>query len=99
MGVFFKKDLINTYAEKEDVTKAEAERRIDSVFKIILNELFAGNDVRLNNFFNFFLKTRRAKPGKNPLTGQDFVIPEVKTVLVRMTKPVKDVIQGKREHE
>jgi DNA-binding protein HU-beta len=74
----------------------EAERRFNDVLDLITDELYAGNDVKLNHFFNFFVKELAAKNGKNPVTKEDMVIPKVKTIRVRMTKPVKDAIQGKK---
>lgn len=95
-NTIYKKDLIAELAVKENITKVEAEKRIDTVLDMIADKLVDGNNVKLANFFNFFAKTRKAKKAKNPQTGAEQVIPETKTVHAKMTKPLKDRVQGKK---
>jgi nucleoid DNA-binding protein len=92
----FKKDLKREYAEMRGITETEAEIRMEDIFEMINAHLVGGNDVKLNNFFNFFGRKRKAKAGKNPQTGADMVINETRTVVAKMTKPLKDRIQGKK---
>jgi nucleoid DNA-binding protein len=92
----FKKDLIAQYAESEGITKVEAEKRIDTIFELITTNLVNGNDVKLANFFNFFVKELKEKQAKNPQTGEPMTIPATRTCSVKMTKPLKERIQGKR---
>lgn len=93
----FKKDIVAEYAEKEGITKVEAEKRIDAILGLVGDNLVAGFDVKLTNFFNFFVRERKAKEGKNPRNPEEtIIIPATKTVVAKMTKPMKDRIQGKR---
>lgn len=94
--VVYKKDLVVELSEKENITKVEAERRIDVVFDMVTEKLEAGKDVKLANFFNFFNRKRGEKKAKNPQTGEDMIIHATKTVVAKMTKPLKDRIQGKK---
>lgn len=91
----FKKDLVNRYSEDADITKTEALQRIDDVLDLIKDALFEGHDVKLSGFFNFFVRERRAKEGVNPITQAPMTIPASKYVHVKMSKTVKDRIQGK----
>jgi nucleoid DNA-binding protein len=92
----FKNEIIADYAVQEGITKVEAEKRLEDILGLITGYLVAGDDVKVNNFFNFFVKHRDAKDGKNPITKEPMTIPAVTTVVARMTKPLKDRIQGKR---
>lgn len=92
----YKTDIIEMYAGKKGITKTEATERIDDIFEIIVSELVNERIIKLANFFNFFPSRRKAKPGKNPVTNEDMIIPETKTLVVKMTKPVKDRVQGKK---
>ncbi|WMT39250.1 HU family DNA-binding protein [Paenibacillus sp. D2_2] len=94
--VIYKKDLVAELADKEEITKVEAERRIDIILDMVIDKLGAGKDVKLANFFNFFNRKRKEKNAKNPQTGEDMVIRATKTVVAKMTKPLKDRIQGKK---
>lgn len=95
-AVKFKKDLVATYAEKVGITKVEAEKRINDVCELVSENLANGIDVKVANFFNFFVRERDAKEGRNPKTGEPMVIPATKTVVARMTKSLKERVQGKR---
>lgn len=92
----YKKDLILHYAEIRGLSKTEAEERVEDILGLITDYLVADHDVKLNNFFNFFVRPRKAKKGKNPVTGADMEIAATKTVVSKMTKPLKDRIQGKK---
>lgn len=92
----FKKDLVAELAEKENITKTEAERRVDLIFGMVADKLVAGDDVKVANFFNFFNRERAKKDGKNPQTGEPMVIPATRTIVAKMTKPLKDRVQGKK---
>ncbi|NGQ95340.1 HU family DNA-binding protein [Brevibacillus sp. SYP-B805] len=95
MNTVFKRDLRDEYAEKRGITKVEAERRIDDVFELIASHLENGQNVKLANFFNYFVKERAAKNAKNPHTGEPLMIEATRTVVVKMTKTMKQRIQGK----
>lgn len=96
METKFKRDIAKEYADIENITISEAEKRINTIFEIVTANLVEGNDVKLANFFNFFVKDLKAKDGVHPQTGEPIVINAVRTVVAKMTKPLKERIQGKR---
>ncbi|MGA4519269.1 HU family DNA-binding protein [Solibacillus silvestris] len=96
MQTKFKRDIAKEYAAIEDIPVNEAEKRINAIFEIVTVNLVEGNDVKLANFFNFFVKDLKAKDGVHPQTGKPMVINAVRTVVSKMTKPLKERIQGKR---
>jgi nucleoid DNA-binding protein len=93
----YKDDLVRIYAEQEGITKTEAKKRVDDILGLISDSLVLGENVKMNNFFNFFVRELKAKEGKNPYTKKPMVIPATRSVHARMTKPLKDRIQGKRD--
>lgn len=88
-------DLARVYAESYNISIAEAKRRLDQMANVIVSELEKGNDVMLNNFFNFKLKERKAKKARDLHTGKPTIIPATRTVVVQMAAPTKRKIQGK----
>lgn len=96
MDTKFKKDIAKEYSNLEGITKVEAEKRIDTILEIVTSNLENGYNVKLANFFNFFVKDRKEKEAKNPQTGEHMMIPAVRTVVAKMTKPLKERVQGKR---
>lgn len=93
----FKNDIRDQYAEAKGITKTEAENRINDIFELVATHLENGRDVKLANFFNFFVKVRDAKNGLHPQTGVPMVIEATRTCVVKMTKPFKARIQGKNK--
>lgn len=91
----FRNTLANDYSLFRDISKREAEDRVDDVLNLISAYLVSGNDVKLHGFFNFHVRDRKAKAGKNPVTGADMTIPATRTVVAKMTAPLKRRIQGK----
>lgn len=93
--VVYKDDLKEEYAQREGITKAEALKRINDVFELIASHLEAGRDVKVANYFNFFVRERAEKKAVHPQTGEDMVIPATRTVVTKMSSPLKKRIQGK----
>ena len=74
-----KKDLADALSEKNGMTKKAAADAVNTVFDAILNHLSSGQDVSVHGFGTFKTKTRSARTGRNPQTGESVSIPE-KTV-------------------
>jgi len=73
-----KKQLAGKIAEKHDISKAEAERIIDTALAEITEALVRGEKVRLVGFGNFVVRKRKGRVGRNPQTGEKIVIGETK---------------------
>lgn len=91
----FKKDLIYKFAVANNLPTKEAQKLFQSVLDLIVEELLAGNNVKIVNFFNFFIKERKEKQAINPVTKAPMVIPAVKTIHVKMSKSIKEALQKK----
>lgn len=88
-------DMARSYAKMYNISIAEAKRRLDQMAEVIVSELEDGNDVMLNNFFNFRIRERCAKRARDLQTGEPTIIPATRTVVVQMAAPTKRRIQGK----
>ena len=87
--------LARKYASKYGISINEAKRRLDEMADVISSELVEGNDVMLNNFFNFKVRERKAKKARDLNTGEPTIIPATRTVVVQMSAPLKRKIQRK----
>jgi len=56
------------------LNKREAKEFIDSFFEEIRSQLVAGREVKLAGFGSFAPRTKKQRPGRNPKTGQQFLI-------------------------
>lgn len=65
-----KKDLIETLAAKNDLSKAAASRVLDTLLETITTAVAKKQDVTLIGFGTFKAVKRAARKGKNPRTGE-----------------------------
>ena len=87
-----KTELIAAVAEKTDVTKKEAEKAVAAVLETVSDALAAGERVQLVGFGTFEVRTREARTGKNPRTGEPVAIPASKVPAFKAGKALKDVV-------
>ena len=87
-----KAELILEVAERANLSKGEAENAVEEMISIVEKELSKGNDVKLSGFGVFSKKTRLARKGTNPSSGDIIVIPENNTVSFRPSKLLKEKV-------
>lgn len=73
-----KTDFIARVAEQTGVTKKTAREVIEAALNLIADSLMDDEKVVLTRFGTFELRTRRARRGVNPRTGQEMLIPSIK---------------------
>ena len=65
-----KTDLINSVAQKADISKKDADKAVSAVIAAISDSLVAGEKVQLIGFGTFEVRDRAAREGKNPAAGK-----------------------------
>jgi DNA-binding protein HU-beta len=88
-----KNDLVTAVANSSGLTKTDAAKAVDGVFKAIADALKAGDEVRLVGFGTFAVADRAASEGRNPRTGETIKIPASKQPKFKAGKGLKDAIQ------
>ena len=78
-----KTELIAAVAEKADLSKKDAEAAITATVDAI---------VQLVGFGSFEVKTRAARVGRNPRTGEEIPISEAKLPVFKAGKALKDAV-------
>ena len=88
------KAMVNQ-AEQRNGVKLSA-RQMDAVLSSMIgtvtDALKNGEKVVLPGFGMFAVKTRPARQGRNPYTGENIAIPERKTPAFKATKTLKDAV-------
>lgn len=90
-----KKQLAGKVANKSDLTKAEAERLIDTMLGEISETLIKGEKVRLVGFGNFVVRSRKGRIGRNPQTGEKITIGQSKSPAFVPGSNLKKSVKGK----
>ncbi len=85
-----KLELTEIVSNSLNVTKVEGTKIVDSVIGAIENALKKGDKVVLTGFGTFEVKTRAARIGKHPKTGEDIKIPASKAIHFKEGKALKD---------
>ena len=87
-----KTELIAAVAEKADLSKKDAEAAITATVDAIAEALTQGEKVQLVGFGSFEVKTRAARVGRNPRTGEEIPISEAKLPVFKAGKALKDAV-------
>ena len=87
-----KSELVAQLADANDLTKRQAEKVIDDFLDLISEELSKGEKVVLSGFGTFEVRTRVARSGRNPRTGEEINVPAQKTPAFKVGKILKDAV-------
>lgn len=87
-----KSELIAQLADSNDLSRRQAEKVIDDFLELIADELAKGEKVVLSGFGTFEVRTRVARSGRNPRTGEEINVPEQKTPAFKVGKILKDAV-------
>ncbi len=89
-----KAELISAIAEQANLTKKDAELALSAVIDSIKEALVKGDKVSLIGFGTFEVRTRAAREGKNPSTGEKINIAACKVPAFKPGKALKDKVNG-----
>ena len=89
-----KAHLAELLFEQIGLNKRESKDMVDAFFYLIAQSLIAGEDVKLSGFGNFQIRTKAARPGRNPRTGEAIPIEARRVVTFHASSKLKEQIQG-----
>ncbi len=72
-------DLAAEVAGRAPLTKAQAKSAVNAVFEVIRDALANGETVSVTGFGRFSTKSRPARTGRNPRTGESVAVAASKT--------------------
>ncbi|MFH1421502.1 MAG: HU family DNA-binding protein [Planctomycetota bacterium] len=84
-----KADLIESVWKEMQGTRADAERYVNAVLDSVSKGLKKQKEVQLVGFGSFRVKSRKARMGRNPQTGEKMRIKASKTVTFKPGKDLK----------
>ena len=85
-----KSDIIAEIANKSNLTKADAEKALNSFVEITKDTLKKEGRLALAGFGSFIVSERKERQGRNPQTGETMTIKASKTVMFRAGKALKE---------
>ena len=87
-----KTELIDAVASSTDLSKADATRAVDAVIDNITDTLRGGDSVTLVGFGTFEVRSRAARTGRNPQTGETIQIKASRAPAFKAGKAFKDAV-------
>jgi len=87
-----KQELIDVVSEKAGLTKKDTGAVVDVILESIVDSLKRGEKVALVGFGTFEAKTRKAREGRNPATGETIQIPARTVPSFKAGRALKDAL-------
>ena len=91
-----KTQLIDSIHRKIDLPKAYASKALETLLEITKKSLEGGEDVLISRFGKFCVKTKNARRGRNPQTGDDLTLGSRRVVIFKCSRVLKDKINAKK---
>lgn len=89
-----KRDLIQAVQRETGLPKSLAADAVNAVFSEIAAALLNNNKILIPGFGTFLVKTRNARQGTNPRTGETIDLPESKRVFFSQSKSIARALNG-----
>lgn len=90
-----KAELIDSVYEKVGFSKKEAADLVELVFENMKEELCKGGAIKISGFGKFRVRSKKARMGRNPQTGQAMEISARKVLTFTPSRILRDGINGK----
>ena len=89
-----KSQIAAAIAEKSGLTKKQASEILENIAQLAYKN--AKNTFTLPGLGKLVLVNRKARQGRNPMTGETIQIPAKRVVKFRLAKSLKDSVLGKK---
>lgn len=87
-----KADIANEIYEQIGLSKKEAAEIIETILETLKRVLQKGETVKIAGFGNFVVRSKRARKGRNPKTGEEIGITPRKVVTFRPSQVFKKFV-------
>lgn len=89
-----KAQLADMLFDQIGLNKRESKDMVDAFFDLIADGLVEGKDVKISGFGNFHIRTKAARPGRNPRTGEPVAIEARRVVTFHASPKLKEQVQA-----
>jgi DNA-binding protein HU-beta len=89
-----KTELVAELARRTELTQKDAGTAIDSLLDILADGLSKGDKLTIPGYLTIERVTRKARSGRNPLTGATMEIPEQQAVKISAGSKLKAAAKG-----
>jgi integration host factor subunit alpha len=84
--------IVDAIAEQTGFSKNHSSKLVETILEIIKSTLESGEDVLFSGFGKFCVQEKNERKGRNPLTGEDLMLPPRKVVTFKCSGKLRDKI-------
>lgn len=88
-----KTDMIDRLADQLNMPKAQVRKVVDALVEGVTQTLVRGEKVQVSGLGTFEVRTRKAREGRNPQSGEKITIPAINAVGFKPAKPLKEAVK------
>lgn len=85
-------EFIDALASETNMDKKDSKLFLDALTVVVEREIKAGGEIPLRGLGKFKVQHRKARVGRNPMTGEPVQIPAKTVVKFTVAKALKDLI-------
>ena len=85
--------MVESLVNELGLSKADGRELVDIFIEELVASLAVGEQVKLSGFGNFDLRDKKARPGRNPKTGESIPIPARRVVTFRAGNRLKALVK------
>ncbi len=89
-----KAELVNQVAQTVNISRSEADTIVTEVLDSIVQSLRGGDSVEFRGFGSFRIRTRPARLGRNPKSGETVEVPSKTIPFFKAAKQLRDAVAG-----
>lgn len=87
-------EVIDSLATRTDMDKKEVKKFLDCLTELVEDAMRNGGEVPLKGLGKFKVSHRKARVGRNPLTGEPIQIAAKTVAKFTLAKSLKDLVVG-----
>lgn len=87
-------EIAENLVEKCGLDKRAAKQFVEQFFEEIRATLEKGEEVKLSGFGNFSVRDKKARPGRNPKTGEDVAVSARRVVSFKPGQKLRERIEN-----
>jgi integration host factor subunit alpha len=89
-----KDHLMTSIHKKLGLPKSKSVKLVESLLETMKMELERGEDVLISRFGKFCVKSKNARRGRNPATGEDLMLGSKRIVTFKCSPVLRDKVNG-----
>lgn len=85
-------ELVNAIAEKTEMSRKDSETVLKAFVDVVTEQLKSGDKISMTGFGTFEVTKRGERKGRNPMTGDEMVIPAAAVPKFKAGKALKEEV-------